>query len=40
MKTKDKIFKHDRWVARLDFADIIKASKEMVDLLEEKQGGS
>ena len=40
MKTKDKIFKHDRWVARLEFVDIIKASKEMKGLLQETQGGS
>ena len=40
MKMKEKLIKHDRWVARLEFADIIKASKEIADCLKDSQGRS
>ena len=40
MKMKDKPIKHDRWVARLEFADIIKASKDIVDCLQDSKGCS
>ena len=32
---KDKIIKHDRWVSRLDFQDILEASKDLKYFLED-----
>lgn len=33
IRMKDKVMKHDRWVSRLDFFEIIKTSKNLIDLL-------
>ena len=30
---KDKVMKHDRWISRLDFFEMVKTAKSLIDIL-------